>query len=78
MDCRNCSNPLDLIDRFDTGSGGNVRGKAKDKKEHQDICFNLYICGNCGAICKENVWDNKGQLWVFEDNSTETIPAEKV
>jgi hypothetical protein len=26
--------------------------------------YNLYACPDCGNICKENVWDNKGQTWI--------------
>ena len=31
--------------------------------------YNLYICGNCGAIHKEDVWNNEGVLIINVDNT---------
>ena len=32
-----------------------------------EIAYNIYQC-HCGAICKENVWEFKGKLWIGRDN----------
>lgn len=54
------------IDGFDTcSSGHHVDGK--------NYAFNLYLCYRCGSICKDNVWDNPGQIWVLYDQKPEAI-----
>lgn len=67
--CNQCFSAMDLVERFDSGPNGNLSGKGKELGFHS-ICYNLYICPDCGAICKEDVWDNEGKLWVYDDNST--------
>ncbi len=29
--------------------------------------YNLYGCERCGRVCKENVWENKGVIWIDID-----------
>ena len=36
----------------------------------ENFAFNLWAC-ECGKILKENVWDNKGLLWINIDSSIE-------
>lgn len=48
---------------FDTGSGSNHRGES--------IAYNLYQCDDCGMLCRENVWDHAGILWIDTNNTVE-------
>ena len=36
-----------------------------DVWDHPDegYAFNLFLC-ECGIICKEDVWNNAGQIWI--------------
>lgn len=42
---------------------------AEDDPDRQ-YAFNLYFCARCMTMCKENVWNNPGKLWIYCDNST--------
>lgn len=58
MQCKSCSNDMEFISCW-------------DKPEYSDLleyAFNLYICNECGTICKEDVWDNEGTLWITKKN----------
>ena len=43
--------------------------------DHPDkgYAYNLFQCDECAAICKEDVWDNKGQTWIPTDNTIKVI-----
>jgi hypothetical protein len=30
--------------------------------------YNVYVCG-CGAICKENIWQDKSKIWISTSNN---------
>lgn len=74
MICRNCESTMGFSGVFDTGSIGNVKGRGRLSDELVDIAFNLFLCPSCGAICKENLWDGRGLLWMYDDNTTEHLP----
>ncbi|MEE9393735.1 MAG: hypothetical protein V3W41_14625 [Planctomycetota bacterium] len=39
--------------------------------------FNVYHCGDCGMICKEDVWDHAGLLWIDTNGQTTRIEPNK-
>lgn len=55
MQCRGCQEEMALAEVWECGE--------------QKHCWNLYACDGCGAVCRENVWDDKGEVWVFTGNS---------
>ncbi len=62
MKCRDCDSDMKGESVFDNPHG--------DRKGRL-TAWNLYSCEECGTIARENVWDNKGIVWVFPDNKTE-------
>lgn len=32
--------------------------------------YNLYHCGRCMTLCKENIWSCKSLLWIYASNDT--------
>lgn len=51
--CHFCQEAIQLIHCYDSPQDG--------------IAFNIYACDGCGAICKNNVWKNKGDEWIAGD-----------
>lgn len=52
MKCHYCENEkMELVAVYD------------DPQEKPLIAYNLYQCNNCGAICREQVWEFKGKYW---------------
>ena len=45
-----CGNKLESITGFDSPDEG--------------YAYNLFVCGWCGRICKQNVWNNAGYVWL--------------
>lgn len=35
--------------------------------------FNLSMCNGCGAICKEDVWNNKGETWISAEGRVSVV-----
>jgi len=35
-----------------------------DDAQATDHAFNIYLCDGCGMICKEDVWEDKGNRWI--------------
>lgn len=35
-----------------------------DDAQQTDHAFNVYGCDPCGRVLKEDVWENKGQIWL--------------
>lgn len=31
--------------------------------------YNLYQCRMCDAICKQDVWKHKGEIWISNDGA---------
>ena len=64
MECRFCKEIMDLINVYDD--------------PNKVIAFNFYSC-RCGAIVKESVWKDPGELWIPADNNEnlEYIKKEK-
>ena len=54
MICRKCAGKMKGVCVWDNPDEGHA--------------YNLYQCQTCGAICKEDVWDDKGETWVLIDN----------
>lgn len=67
MICNNCTEDMQSLGGFDTGSNGNKSGKGKNDEKYSDIAFNIHLCGGCGSICKENVWTDKGNTWIYDN-----------
>ena len=62
MICTSCNNPMNFIFCWD---GPN-----------ENFAYNIYHCEKCFLICRENVWERRGVVWIFSDNSTKVeIPA---
>ena len=57
MNCKKCGQPMRLLFCDDNPDTG--------------FAFNLHNCQTCMILCKENVWENAGRLWVMPDNSVE-------
>lgn len=74
MKCNHCNAEMDLVTAFDTASNGNELGKGAKKARFAHIHYNLYQCEECGSLCKECLWDNEGEFWLYDDNST-SYPA---
>ena len=53
---------MSFVSVFDTGSSG-IDGKS--------FAYNLYQCDYCGMVCRENVWDNQGKVWIPVDRMEE-------
>lgn len=34
--------------------------------------WNLFVCEYCGAICKQDVWHNAGEIWVTTEGRIES------
>ena len=43
-----------------------MSGVACHDDPESGVAFNLYLCGNCGTIAKEMVWNSPGILWIPE------------
>lgn len=59
-----CGEEMQSVKGFDTGSCNGHPGGG-------DIAWNLYTCDDCGNVCRENVWDNKGIVWIKWDQKPE-------
>jgi hypothetical protein len=58
LNCRECGQPMAVVATHDEGSGG-------------QYAYNLHYC-DCGVICKQDVWDNKGELWIQQNDMINT------
>ena len=58
--CASCGAAMELLHCEDTGTGVTM--------ENYSIAYNLHICSECKAICRENVWDFASKVWVFANN----------
>ena len=60
MLCKDCdyrANEMQAVDCYDDPDEGHA--------------FNLYLCDECGMICKEDVWQDAGKIWIdIEGNVT--------
>ena len=52
MKCKQCGNEMKGLEVHDNPKTG--------------YAYNLYSC-SCGTICREDVWNNKGKLWILEN-----------
>jgi hypothetical protein len=39
----------------------------------RDHAFNVYGCDSCGRIFKEDVWEDKGELWIGLEGPEEKV-----
>ena len=44
-----------------------------DDAQVTDHAYNLYVCKECGLICKVDVWEDKGIRWITLDGFIETV-----
>lgn len=51
---------MNLVTVYDTGSSG-----------PPNYAYNLYQCEKCGTLCKEDVWEGRGKIWIKNDNDIE-------
>jgi len=35
-----------------------------DDSQLTDHAYNIYACQDCGRIMKEDVWEDKGEIWI--------------
>lgn len=56
MKCEFCKNDMKFIHCTDDPNNG--------------YAYNLYVCPNCDSVCKDDVWENKGQYWLNNDSTT--------
>jgi len=68
--CKYCMKPMDLVYCCDTGGA--------DPIPYGSIAYNIFICRtlDCMTICRVNVWDHPGTIWIKPDNTTEFNPKE--
>lgn len=59
MNCVECEKEMSLVTVNDDPNKG--------------FAYNVFECSDCMIIAKENVWKNKGMVWVYPDNQTITI-----
>ena len=59
MRCTDCSENMKLIGCMDSPSQG--------------LAYNIFHCEPCMMICKANVWDHKGQLWIDKNDQTKGV-----
>lgn len=52
-ECKFCEDVLNSISCHDNPNSG--------------FSYNLYQCDGCGSICRSDVWNDKGELWISED-----------
>lgn len=50
MKCLSCQEDMNFSACFDNPALG--------------YAYNLYHCKYCGSICKEDVWNNKGKIFI--------------
>lgn len=55
MICRFCNSEMDYVYSDDNGVGS----------AEVDICYNLYTCPDCLCSLREDVWNFKGKVWVY-------------
>lgn len=72
MNCIECNKNMKLIYCEDTCTNG-IEYQNKD----MDIAFNIYVCSNCMMVAKEDVWDNKGIVWIGPTNEIEFTTRQK-
>ena len=66
MKCKYCDNEqMDLVAVYD------------DPQTKPLIAYNLYQCADCGAICKNQVWEFKGDYWMDRTNQEEQNDLQK-
>ena len=70
MKCKVCGREMLLEYLDDTGTNGCAH-------DGMDYAFNLWCCGHCKTLAKENVWTAPGILWIHADNTTELEETEK-
>ena len=51
MECKECNKEMKLV-------------YAWDDAQKTDHAFNLYVCEDCGIVCKIDVWEDKGVRWI--------------
>jgi hypothetical protein len=44
---------------------------ACDDSPNEGYAFNLFHCPYCGSICKQDVWDDAGEIWISCRNEIE-------
>jgi hypothetical protein len=54
MTCR-CGKEMKWVEAWDN---------AQSSPEGKDYAFNLYVCVDCGRVCKDSVWADPGKLWI--------------
>jgi hypothetical protein len=37
---------------------------AWDDAQETDHAFNVYGCDSCGRVCKHDVWNDAGEIWL--------------
>jgi hypothetical protein len=57
--CIKCQRLMEFVRVNDTGTG-----EATDGGKY---AFKLYVCEKCMIVARENVWDNKGIIWIYPD-----------
>ena len=59
MKCKYCSDEMEVVFHDDNGGGC-----------YKDQCYKIYACDNpeCMTICREDLWENKGERWVSPEN----------
>lgn len=61
MYCKNCTG-LTKMDLFHATD--NING---------NYAYNLWVCGICDTILKENVWGKCNQIWIDNNDNVEVI-----
>lgn len=59
--CASCGEAMKFIYCVDSGSGITV--------ENYSLAYNLYVCERCFALCREQLWDFKGKVWLCADDT---------
>lgn len=41
----------------------------------ENYAYNLWVCGICDIILKENVWGERKQIWIDTNDNVEVIES---
>lgn len=64
MQCRECNHKMTGVGVHDDPNSG--------------FAYNLYQCDYCGCICKDNVWNNPGELWINAHNEIKFLERDEI
>ena len=54
MKCIECGEEMDLI--------------YVDDNPNRDYAYNIFSCTHCMVICHNNVWRNRGNIWIYPNH----------